>query len=176
MNARRFRLYPDQQHWWSFEDYGFVVSTVENLKAKSVLEFGPGSSTLALIEGGAQRIISCEDDPGWATVYRERLQNRFPAHVRIEPFIWSESIYIRAVERSTFDLALVDGPARTSKRGAVVDYCLRRCRSVLVPLECASGDETMREACMKLAQKYGRPLEVTETGPLAGAFALIGRL
>ena len=50
---REFRLYPREEHFCSFADYGAILDTVRRLDAKRVLEFGPGHSTLALVEGGA---------------------------------------------------------------------------------------------------------------------------
>lgn len=169
---RRFRLYPAEQHWWSFADYGAVLDVMARLRPARVLEFGPGSSTLALIEGGAQRIDCCEDDKRWATVHRSRLEHRFSGKVAIVDYQWSDPVSIPALDPERYDLALIDGPRETPKRIAVLDYCLQRCAWVLIPTESASGSRLLREACEERAGRNFRTLTITETGPLAGAFAL----
>lgn len=170
----RFRYFPDEQHWCSFSDYGCILDVTKRLQAKRVLEFGPGSSTLALIEGGAELIDSCEDDPHWFVHYHAHLEAHFRAIVNLRPYAWDPILSIPGVDGQRYDLALIDGPRQTPLRPLVVDYCLRCCAAVLVPLECDDGSTLMREACTALAVDHGRPLEIMHTGPLAGAFALIG--
>lgn len=175
--ARAFRLYPEAQHWWSLADYGAVLDVVERLKARSVLEFGPGSSTLALIEGGATWIDTCEDDPHYFTVYRERLERRFTG-VHVRPYRWRPLPSIIGVDAMRYDLGLIDGPKETERRPAVLVYAIERCARVLVPLEETpelTGRGFMRASVERFAKFFMRPVEWIEgTGPLAGAFALIG--
>jgi len=169
-----FRLYPVAQHWWSFSDYGAVIDVMQRTQARRILEFGPGSSTLALIEGGATSVDACEDDPRWVDLYRERLERRFAGAVAIVPYCWADPLTIPSIDQRHYDLALIDGPRETPKRLAVIEYCLARCREVLVPTEQHDGMMMIREAVERLAAASGRPLCITETGPLAGAFALLG--
>lgn len=165
-----FKLYPTEQHWWSFQDYGAVLSAVEHLRAKRILEFGPGSSTLALIEGGATHVDTCEDDPHWAGVYEERLQAQFPDIVHVHRYSWADPVEIPTLrEAKPYDLALIDGPRDTSHRRAVVDYCLARAAAVLVPMESPG----FRQYVTEQAEARGLMYDVHETGPLAGSFMLI---
>src|SRR4051812_40979556 len=94
MKTPPFELYPIEQHWWSFNDYGAVLEVTERLKAKKVLEFGPGWSTRALIEGGATKVDTCEDDPDWFAVHSERLVPQFPDVVTLHPYVWSDPVSI----------------------------------------------------------------------------------
>lgn len=170
-----FALYPVAQHWWSFSDHAAVLSVMERLKPARVLEFGPGSSTLALVEGGATRIDTCEDDPKWAAVYEERLQRRFPSVVRIIRYDWSGLLSITEVDDERYDLALIDGPRDTERRPSVIAYALERCAAVLVPTEDANPEDAgLRQIVLDLAAAARRSVEVWDTGPLSGGFALIG--
>lgn len=171
---REFSLMKEDARWWTLNDYGCVVDVTRRLNARTVLEFGPGSSTLALIEGGATLIDAMEDDDGWAEKYRARLQSVYPLIVRIHDYVWADPLHVHIAGEHLYDLALIDGPRETARRPAVVEFCLQRCASVLVPLECNEGSRLMREACQRLATETGRPLTTWTTGPLAGAFALIG--
>lgn len=167
-----FRLYPAEQHWWSFNDYGVVVDLVRKLKPQRVLEFGPGSSTLALIEGGADWIDSCEDDPHWFATHIERLEDRFPQFVALRPYNYGRPLFVPTVQGCRYDLGLIDGPADTAKRPAIIDYALERCDAVLVPLEEAStNDHLLRDYVRCMPNVSVEWIE--NTGPLAGAFALI---
>jgi len=171
--SSEFKLYPVERHWWSFADHRAVLSVTRRIQARSVLEFGPGSSTLALIEGGATRIDCCEDNDHWLDVYRERLQKRFPDVVRIHKYTASLPLTIPDVELRRYDLALIDGPHQ-DHRPAVLDYCCDRCEIVLMPTEDHSPKlEGLRPAIAKIASRRNRPVEWLETGPLSGGFALI---
>jgi hypothetical protein len=172
-----FRLYPEERHWWSFADYGAVLDVMQRLKPKRVLEFGPGSSTLALIEGGATRIDTCEDDRDWQSVYEERLQAVYPDIVTVVPYTWSDPIQVPALSRRRYDLALIDGPYTSEKRPAVIEYALNRSAAVLVPTEDDGRAQSgfLRPVIAHLAEKYQRTVEFMETGPLSGGFALLTR-
>lgn len=174
-----FKLYPEERHWWSFSDYRAVLDVVRGLCAPlapkrgiTVLEFGPGSSTLALIEGGAANIDTCEDDPHWADVYRDRLVRDFPFHVTLHVYAWSNRITIPGVDERTYDLALIDGPLQPGRRLAALNYALQRCEHVLVPIDEAKGIVRRVE---ELQRSKTHTVVVRETGPLAGSFALISR-
>lgn len=166
-----FRLYPEAKHYWSLADYGAVLAVMRARTPWSVLEFGPGSSTLALVEGGAVQIDSCEDDEGWRQTYQERLAQRYP-HVGIVPYTWADPLSVPAIDGKRYDLALIDGPADVGRRPAVIAYALARCTAVLVPLEESEG-RSLRRAVVWLADRAGRSVEYSMTGPLAGSFALI---
>jgi hypothetical protein len=165
-----FKLYPEERHWWSFADYAAVLETMQQRQPARVLEFGPGSSTLALIEGGAQRIDTCEDAADWAKVYEERLQGKYPDVVRLHRYTWADPLAIPAIDGATYDLALIDGPLGTDRRAAVVRYCLDRCAAVLVPTE--DRNRSFRQTLQAIADERGWDLAIRETGPLSGGFAL----
>lgn len=166
-----FTLYQEERHWWSFNDHRAVMDTMRQLQPKRVLEFGPGSSTLALIEGGAARVDTCEDNPDWAQVYEERLQGKFPDVVRLHRFTMTDPLSIPAIDGQVYDLALIDGPLGTDSRQAVVRYCLDRCAVVLVPTE--DGNPAFRPFLVALAAERGWDIAIRETGPLSGGFALL---
>lgn len=169
--APPFKLYPEERHWWSMSDYGAVLGVMRELQPKRVLEFGPGSSTLALIEGGATSIDTCEDNEDWARVYDERLVGRFPEIVRLHRYVWGDPIYVHGVDGQRFDLALIDGPLGTPQRPPVVRYCLERCDAVLVPTE--DLNPSFRQSLKAIARETGWRIEIWETGPLSGGFALM---
>jgi hypothetical protein len=171
-----FKLYQEERHWWSFADYGAVMDVMTRLKPKRVLEFGPGSSTLALIEGGAMRIDTCEDHPSWLAVYRERLEAVYPDIVMVYEYAWSDPLTVPRIARRRYDLALIDGPYTSEKRPPAIAYALQRSKAVLVPTE--DGREhtsLLRPHIVRLAERFGFNIEWMDTGPLAGGFALMTR-
>lgn len=168
-----FALYPDERHWWSFSDYAHVLETVRALGAKKVLEFGPGSSTLALVEGGATLIDTCEDDPEYSDVYDARIVARFPEIVRMRRYEWADPLIVPGIESERYDLALIDGPRDTTRRPDVLRYALARCEFVLMPAECDSDHAGLQPAIREIAAAAGREVEFKTTGPTAGVFALV---
>lgn len=173
-----FRLYPEEARWWSFNDYRAVLDVMRRLQPARVLEFGPGSSTLALIEGGAAHIDTCEDDPAWERVYRARLEGKYPDLVALRAYVWSDPITIPAIDGERWDLGLIDGPLATPRRHAAIDYCCERCASVLIPTEDDGRKHAsfLRPIIEAAASRYALELEYMETGPLSGGFALLSRL
>lgn len=167
-----FRLFPAETHFWSFGDYAAVLDVMAKTRPASVLEFGPGSSTLALIEGGAARIDACEDDPAWFTVYRDRLERRYPA-VRLRPYRWQPELRILGVDGERYDLALIDGPHAIDRRPAAIAYACARAVRVLMPTEEAEG-RSLRPDIDRIAAAEGRLVTYIDTGPPSGAFALMG--
>ena len=165
-----FRMYPEPTSWWSFADYGCVLSVVQEIGAKTMLEFGPDSSTLTLIEGGATRIDCCEDDPEWATTYRARLETAYPEIVTIVPYEWADPLEAALLPGREYDLALIDGPRDVERRHAVIRYCAARCRYLLVPLEDIQHPTMLRPT----VESLGRPVKYIASGALAGTFALVG--
>ena len=172
-----FELFPEAQRWWSFADYGAVVGLMRRFGAREVLEFGPGSSTLALLEGGASRVDTFEDNPDWLGVWAERLAARFPDRVFLHPFEWADPLELGdAFDRRKWDLALIDGPHGTLARPAVIAWALARCKVVVVPTEeIAYGRGALRLFLEALAETAGVPIEYVETGPAAGGFAVLAR-
>ena len=166
----------EDAHWFSLLDYGHVVDVMQALRPKRVLEFGPGPSTMALVEGGAASIDTCEDSDDWAGVWEERLVKRFPAVVRLHRYYWAPNtpLSIPAVDGQRFDLAFIDGPHGTERRPEVLTYALTRCSHVLIPTEEYKTRAWLRPIIAEIAEKAGRPVEFTTTGPLSGAFALVG--
>jgi hypothetical protein len=171
MTSSEFRLYPEEARWWSFSDYRHVLTITRRLRPYSVLEFGPGSSTLALIEGGAQHIDSCEDNDDWFAVYKERLADAFPV-VELVPYTWADPLTIPAIDHHRYDMALIDGPFGTLNRPVVIEYCLARCKAVLVCLE-TYHSKGLRAAAIMAAERHCKNIQITETGPLSGSFALL---
>lgn len=170
-SLRTFALYPVERHWCSFADYGAVLDVMQRLRPELVLEFGPGSSTLALIEGGAHHIDTCEDNPDWSEVYEERLMRAFPSIVKLHRFTLSDPLTIPVIDQQYYDLALIDGPLGTDARQPVVRYAMDRCRAVLAPTE--DGNPKFRPFLVNLADERGWRIEIVETGPLSGGFALL---
>lgn len=168
-----FRLYPEEQHFLSFLDYGAILSTVERLRPATVLEFGPGWSSLALVEGGATRIDACEDADSWRKLWHDRLR-KYP-QVTVQWYEWADPLTVPQFDGERYDMGLIDGPYDVAKRPAVIDYCLQRCAAVLVPLELGDAFD-LRPVVWALAEKHGCLLETRETGMLAGAFALMTRV
>jgi hypothetical protein len=178
MNVRTppFALYPEERHWWSFNDYGFVLDVVTRLQAKTILEFGPGSSTLALIEGGATRIDTFEDSDEWYDVYRQRLEALFPDAVHLHRYTWTDPLTIarESLIDRPYDLAVIDGPHGTLNRPTVIRWCIDHAKAILAPTEeMAYGTGALRPHFEAIVAASGWTLEYFETGPLSGAFALL---
>jgi hypothetical protein len=168
-----FKLYKEEAAWWSASDYAAVLHVMAHLRPKRLLEFGPGSSTLALVEGGAESVDACEDAEEWAAIYDERLVKRFPRVVSLHRYTWAEELSIPALDALRFDLALIDGPRETPRRPVVIEYCLARCEWVLVPCENATSPG-LKNDIRRIGKAAAVPVEFWETGPLAGSFALMG--
>lgn len=169
-----FALFPEEQPWCSFADYRMILDTVRGLGAATVLEFGPGYSTLAIIEGGATTIDICEDDPHWLQVYTERLN--YPPFVKPFLYDWKLPLDIPGL-RNFYDLAVVDGPHQTPLRIDAVRFAMARAKVVLVPTEDAGRElrSYLRPLLFDLAVQEHWDFMVTNTGPVAGGFALLMR-
>jgi hypothetical protein len=69
---------------------------------------------------------------------------------------------------------LIDGPHDTPRRPVVLEYCLRHCDHVLIPTEDHKvSSPPLRPHIERLAGVFHASLEIVETGPLSGAFALL---
>lgn len=133
-----FRLYPVERPgpngaptWFSFADYGAVLDVMNSMleRPRHVLEFGPGSSTLALLEGGADVIDTCEDDPGWFTRHQADLAPY--RNVTVHLYRHALPLVIPLLDGRRYDLGLVDGPVNPRHRQPEIDYALSRCTAVL---------------------------------------------
>lgn len=122
MVTRTFRLFPADYSWWTFADYDSLLTAAERYRPRRVLEFGPGGSTLALIEAGATAIDSCEDEAEWLETYRARLGAPHRDTVRLHAFVNTDPIAIPALDGARFDLAFIDGPKRTPTRLPAIRY------------------------------------------------------
>jgi hypothetical protein len=99
-----FKLYKEQQNTFPFVDYGMLLREVAG--AKSALEFGPGISTLALIEAGVGRIVTLEHDPIWFVKAKEKFKD-YP-QVEVRPY--KDEPVVEADVEGEFDIAFVDSP------------------------------------------------------------------
>lgn len=133
-----FQLYREQQRIFEFDDYGALVMECNRVKARSILEFGPGISTLALIESGAERIATCEYQERWLVQAGEMLKGH--PHVSVHRY-WNEvPVRVDGLTRKTFDLAFVDSPLGTPSRNSVRHPDQEECNrfnTVLYALDCA---------------------------------------
>jgi hypothetical protein len=100
----KYELYKEDSLTFQFKDYGILLNAAKG--AKSALEFGPGSSTLALIEAGVPKIVTCEYDPGWREIAKEKFA-QYP-QVTVIPFL--DEPEAKADIEGEFDLAFVDSP------------------------------------------------------------------
>lgn len=171
---RNFSLFPEAQPWCSFADYQMIHDTVRGLGAASVLEFGPGYSTLAIVEGGATAIDICENKVEWLHVYTARLN--YPDFVTPFLYVWRLPLDIPGL-REAYDLAVIDGPQETPLRIDAVRFAMERSKAVLVPTEDYGRElnSYLRPLLFDLAQEHGWDYMVVNTGPVAGGFALLTR-
>ena len=121
---RKFRLFPETQRWWSFGDYAALLALVERFKPRTVLEFGPGFSTLALVEGGAESVLAYEDDPRWLAAHRKRYAG-LPVDLRA--YRHADPIVLPELDGRRFDFGFVEGPRNTETRPASIRFALARC-------------------------------------------------
>jgi hypothetical protein len=101
-----FKLYTEQKPTLSFVDYAQLMLLAQG--AKSVLEFGPGISTLALIEAGVPKIVSLEHDPEWLETQKEKFKD-YP-QVTIAQYADTVPVGADEIAFQDFDLAFVDSP------------------------------------------------------------------
>lgn len=154
---RTFALYPVERPgpggkptWFPFSDYGAVLDIVVRLRPSSVLEFGPGASTLALVEGGADSIVTLEDDLSWF----ERRVAEFAAFPQVSVFLYRHADLpdIPWLAGMRFDFGFVDGPVATEARGAEIAFALARCRAV-------ACHDAGRDGVRQALERCGLPVE-----------------
>lgn len=134
---------------------------IENLKkeivrtgAKTVLEFGPGATTQAMLDAGVERIVTCEHIDKWLDVARERFANDDRVNV-LKYYDDMPCVVEGLADTERFDLGLVDSPkgfnpvrkvhpeAPDCSRLNTLVYAVNHCKVVLLhdatrPLERAS--------------------------------------
>lgn len=137
MSARRFALYPQETHWWSFADHENLTQAIERFTPQRVVEFGPGASTLALLEAGVQTIDTYEDDPKWLSLHKGRIPARF---ARVVTFHAYRRDSVPPPPEWPYDLAFVDGPHPTERRLPVIEWARDHSRVVL----CHDADSLSR--------------------------------
>jgi hypothetical protein len=103
-----FALYHDERNIFSFDDYGALLAECRRINARTILEFGPGISTLALIESGAERIATCEYQDQWIAAAQERLKGH--RQVSLHRYRNDAEVSVNGLCRARFDLAFVDSP------------------------------------------------------------------
>ena len=101
-----FKLYPRDSATFRFEDYGLLMEEVKRSGAKSALEFGPGNSTLALIESGLIHIVTCEHDKSW----RKAAVTKFKDFPQVKVIPYRNDPEAKADIEGEFDIAFVDSP------------------------------------------------------------------
>lgn len=99
-----FKLYKEQKHTFSFIDYGMLLK--EAAGVKSALEFGPGISTLALIEAGVEKIVTLEHDPKWF----DAAVAQFKDYPQVSVRTYKDEPVVEADVEGEFDIAFVDSP------------------------------------------------------------------
>lgn len=104
-----FKLYKIERGTFPFPDYGFLLKAATG--AKSALEFGPGISTLALIEAGVPDIVTLEHDPEWLGKAVEALKAYPQCRVLGYDNVAPEALCEALNGHPQFDLAFVDSPS-----------------------------------------------------------------
>lgn len=96
---------------------------------RMALEFGPGNSTAALLDGGVFMIDAFEENPVRASVVR----NRF--HGIVQVYDYNPTEYPIANElNKAYDLAVIDGPSGSSispPRINAAMFAFERCEKML---------------------------------------------
>jgi hypothetical protein len=120
-----FRLYNEERRIFSFEDYGALLTECRRLKVRTSLEFGPGISTLALVEAGAA-VVTCEYSERWLNGARELLKGY--SEVRVLRYFNEPEARVEGLAAAeTFDMAFVDSPLGLPSRGAVRHAAQEEC-------------------------------------------------
>jgi hypothetical protein len=100
-----------------FEDYDLIVSIVSSLKCKVALEFGPGATTLALLDAGVETVDTYEHNQLWFDRAQHSLRTfRDQQRVFVHMYKNDAKIHLPSSPRIMFDVAIVDSPVGVSKR------------------------------------------------------------
>ena len=112
-------LFRDDYPWWTRRDDRALLKIMEITRPKTVLEFGPGVSTATLIDGGAERIDSYEENEEWFDKSKEMLspfsQVTIRLYVRRYPLFLPEA-------QPQYDLCFVDGSRWVEERWPEIEY------------------------------------------------------
>jgi len=104
-----FDLYKNERRTFPYEDYGQLIDEVQVSGAKTAIEFGPGISTLALIESGLEEIVTCEHDQNWIDCY----QRQYAKHKQVKFYKFKnepEVVILDLDPDKQFDFGFVDTP------------------------------------------------------------------
>jgi hypothetical protein len=134
-----FELFRVEQGVFTFDDYGSLMRAVSG--AKRVFEFGPGASTLAMIEAGVEKIVSAECSLEWRAKAEDRLREFVTSgRVKIIGFTNTCPVEFDAPILGVFDVAFVDSPVGIEARSAVRHKGQENCsrlNSIMSALELA---------------------------------------
>lgn len=120
-----FRLYKKENSIFPFEEYRVLLHLVAWYskdfvpQEMKVLEFGPGISTLAIIEAGIGEIHSCEYDAQWLETSKQMIATCAMGEtykLKLHPYRNESFISIPALDKMQFDMAFVDSPVGQGKR------------------------------------------------------------
>lgn len=103
-----FELYKEEKSVFTFDDYGTLIAEAKRANAKTVLEFGPGNSTLAWVEAGCTDITTLEHQAKWFMIAKANLAKY--KNVKLLPYNNTPVIEIPALNGKKFDLIFVDSP------------------------------------------------------------------
>lgn len=102
-----FKRYPVESSIFRFDDYRALLDLARG--KRRVLEFGPGVSTLALLEASCERIASCEHTETWFS----KAAARYADDPRVTVYRYFDEVPV-TVDRlpydAEFDFAFVDSP------------------------------------------------------------------
>lgn len=113
-----FDLYRQEKAIFTFDDYNALLEECRTRNANRVLEFGPGISTLALIESGCGAILTCEYNDRWFNSAHELFKGR--PEVSLLRYRNDPEVSVAGLAPDdTFDLAFVDSPIGIPSRGTV---------------------------------------------------------
>lgn len=106
-----FEMYPARHELniFRYAEYGALLSAVRELKPTSMLEFGPGVSTVALLEAGCDKIVTCEYDRRWLARMRRKL-GRYRNVKVVHYYNRVDRVVPTIGDDEMFDAAFVDSP------------------------------------------------------------------
>jgi hypothetical protein len=146
-------------------DYEAILSIAKSVD--SVLEFGPGESTKALIEAGVREIVTVEHNDKWFEVARRTLK----AHKNITLLRYHDApvVEMPEIQGRLFDLAIVDSPPGAGNRSRIVHP----------GQEGLSRFNTLKFACehakIVMLHDADRPDDVASIERLGFAWRLVGQ-
>lgn len=110
------------------DDADALRAIVRDNRISSVLEFGPGASTRVLLEAGADRVTTCENDPH---LFRAaRLHFCQDSRVAVVHYMLGGDIAVPKLDGKAFDAAYINAP--DGDRMNTLRCALRACGLVFV--------------------------------------------